>query len=496
MSDALRYKVAQGLSWSFIAQAGRQGLKTLIGIVLARLLVPEEFGLLSMVVAVTGFARLIAEFGFSIALIQKQDCTDKHLSSAFWFNLGSGFILMIIALVAAPLLARFYHEPILAPLTRVLAVDFVISALSVVQSSLLSKMLKFRALALIELLSVGVSGVIGVVLAWAGMGVWSLALQSLSFSATMTGLLWFSSSWYPKTAFSWIHLKDLLGFGANLLGAQILNYWTRNIDYVLVGHLFGSGDLGIYSRAYMLIMVPLISMSQVVSKVIFPSFSRIRDNRERIKGAFLRVVRSVAFVTFPLMCGLSVVAGKFVLLIFGPKWLPMVPILQVFCVVGMLQSISKLDGNLYYSMGRPDLQFKVGLVLKPLEILGIVVGLQWGILGVAVGYAIAVAVGIYPNFVIAGRLIGLRFIDIIKSLAGEFACSVIMAATVWCIGLITPGDWHVWWSLTFQVLVGVLVYWGEVYFLDLFAYRDIKAMVNGILQQILQDRLCRERQGL
>jgi PST family polysaccharide transporter len=453
-------------------------LTFVIGIILARLLSPREFGLVAMITVITSFASIFAELGFSAALVQKQDVRQEHLSSVFWLNLGAGLVLTLAFIIAAPLVAEFYQEPMLTPLTIFISTNFLISSLNIVQNTLLTKALDFRTLSIVELGAVAVAGIISIVMAFAGFGAWSLAAQSVLISVVTAVLLWRLSHWRPSLLFRWTAVKDLLGFSMSLFGTKVLNYWVRNIDYLLIGRVLGTDPLGVYNRSYDVMLFPLTGVSRVLSRVMFPSMSIIQEDKRRVANLYLRMTRVIALITFPMMLGLFVTVEPFVMAVFGPKWTGMIPVLRVLSLVGMTQSIGTLNGNLYLSQGKADLQLKVGLVLKTIAILGIVIGLHWGIVGVAIGYAIASFINSYPSFHFAGRLVDLTYWDLLRNLSGVFGCAVAMAALVGGAGLLLPSTWPDWALLAAQVLLGVVIYLSLIHLFKVKAYQEVRTLLS------------------
>lgn len=434
-----------------------------------------------MVTVITSFANIFAEMGFSAALVQKTDVQPVHLSSVFWLNLGVGLFLTLIFIAGSPFIARFYDEPILLPLTIFIATNFLIGSLTIVQKTMMTKALDFRRLSIVDITAVTVSGFIAIILAYFGAGIWSLAVQSVLATTITTIMMWKLGRWRPSLVFNWVAIKELLGFSLNLFGTQLLNYWVRNLDYLLIGRFIGSQPLGVYKNAYSVMLFPLANVSRVISRVMFPSLSLIQQDKERVKGVYLRATRTIALVTFPMMIGLFVVVDDFVLAVFGQQWIGMIPILQIFCLVGMLQSIGTLTGNLYLSQGRSDLQLRVGLFVHTNAILWIVIGLQWGVVGVAVGVAIAAILNSYPSFSFAGRLVHLTYWQIWQGLVGILGCALLMAAAVWGIKLGLPSLWPHWVRLGISVLSGAIIYGGLIHFLRVPAYLETRQL---LLEQI------------
>lgn len=458
MTIELRDQVFFGLSWSFLSKIFWQLTKALTSIILTRLLNPDEFGVYAMLLTVTNFTQLFGELGFTKIIVQKKSIPKHYYSTIFWFNLLAGVLLSLIVSLFAPFISDFYNQTELIDLLRVFSLDFILYSLTIVQLGILMREMKFRKLAIIDILSVFISASIGISLAFIGAGVWSLIAQTLSFTASRAITIWIISSWRPSLNYNWRFIVDDLRFGGSLLGAQLLNQITRNIDYILIGYYFSATQLGFYNRAYSLSMIPVAIVVQVVSKVIFPAFSKIQNDNKRIRLAFLRVIQMVGFIIFPILTGAIVVADKFISLIFGYKWIEMVTIFQVLSFTALIQSISKLDGNLYYSKGRADLQLKVGLGIKTFEILGIIIGLNWGILGVAIGYSIGVLMGVYPNYYYAGSLVNLRFKEIIITLFPTFTISIGMFIGVYLFDIFLETKVSGWFELLLNVSVGAVVY--------------------------------------
>lgn len=475
----LRKRTIQGLTWSGAAQFFSQMISFIITVFLARLLDPQEFGLITMITIFTGFAGLCMELGLGAAIIQKNDIEQRHLSSIFWINIFMGLVLSLVIACAGPGIARFYNEPILQPLTLLISVNFFIGSLGVVQMALLNKELAFQRLAVIQIISLLGAGTVGILLARAGYGAWSLAWQSTALTSMTMILLWFTGTWRPRWEFDFTAVRELTGFGANLLGHKMLNYWMSNLDNFLIGRYIGSASLGIYSRAYQLMLLPMNQVSSVITRVMFPVLSSIHEDKKRIKQIYLKAIGQIALVTFPLMLGLLVTAPSFVPVVFGPKWNAIVPVLQVFCIVGLSHSILTTTGWIYMSQGRTDWMFKWGIYASVVKGLGIITGLKWGILGVAIGYtAVNLIFLLYPGFAIPGRLIGMTWSDVGRRVAGPLGCAAAMAAAVWGVGLLLPDKWPHWAYLTIQILFGAISYLMLIHLFGLRAYLELKQLAR------------------
>lgn len=477
-SDDHGERTVTAVGWSAVSQIGRQALSFLFLIVLARLLAPRQFGLMSMIAVFTGLAHLFMDLGLSAAVIQRKELEDRHLSSAFWLNLAAGAAVTGVLALSAPFIADFYGEPILQSMVPALALNFTLGSLSTVHRGRLSRELDFRAISIANIFSILFAGVTGVALASAGLGVWSLVVKSVLDTTISTAVMWRADDWRPAFAFDLSAIKDLSRFSFSLLATQIIGYSARNLDDMLVGRVVGSSALGAYNKAYQVMIFPLQNISGVIARVMFPSLSQIQDDRARVKNLFLRVTRAIALVTFPLMTGLFVTVEPFVLAVFGQDWSQMIPILKILSLLGLVQSITTLQGNLYLSQGRADLQLKVNVVTKIPVFLGIIVGLNWGAVGVATGYTAAELLILYPQYYFAGRLVNLKFRELLVNLTRVFVAAFMMAVVVWGVGRVLPSGLMEWQKLSAQVACGVIVYGLIVHLTSIPAYRDVRNLLS------------------
>lgn len=482
----LRFKTLNGVFWGLISRSGQQFIAFFTSIALARMLSPKEFGLIGLVTVFAGFASIYGELGFGASLIQRQKISDSHLSSVFWLNCAAGVTLTLLFIFSAPLLAAFFDEPLLTYVAFALSFNFLINSFSIVQKALLTKKINFKTIAKAQVISSGIAGISAIVMAYFGWGVWSLVAQSILSAGVMAGLLWTFSSWRPQMIFDWKAIRDLTGFSLNYLGTQSLNYWVRNLDKLLIGRFIGTAPLGLYSMAYRILLFPLRNFSGVIANVLFPALSTIQDDKARVGKIYLKITRIIALVTFPAMTGLFAVAQPFVVGIFGKNWESMTGILRIFCLLGITQSIIVLNGTLFLSQGRADMQFRVGIILRLNLILGVVVGLNWGVMGVAIGYAVSSFINVYPNIYFAYRLVNLTFRDLARNLSGVFWASISMSLLVGILGLLIPDEWSALAHLTIQIFAGIGVYFGILSVCRISAYGEILEMIK---DQIHSSRL-------
>jgi PST family polysaccharide transporter len=480
----LESKIRVGLAWSGIAQVGGQLVTLVITVILMRLLSPQDFGLAAMVVVFSGFAMLFTDMGFGAALIQKVDVEQHHKNATFWVSIAAGALLTLIFAAAAPYIASFYGVPELQPLTVAISPIFFINSFGTIAQSLVQKAMDFRTLAIAQLTSSVIPGLAAIYLALSGFGVWSIVAMYVLTAIVYVVTVWVLAPWRPDFSLQLSAIKDLSKFGTNYLGAIISNYWTLNCDNLLIGRYLGSAPLGIYSRSYAILLLPVTQIAGVITNVMFPALSAIQNDIERVRVLYLQSISVISLVAFPCTLGLLVLSRPFVLTLFGDKWAGMIPIIQVFSILGALQSIGTTSGWLYQSQGRTDIMFRWGLVCGSIYIVSFIVGLRWGAFGVAVAYTVANFVLWYPNWSIPARIIDLSFTTMLRSLAPQFYGAATMALAVWAFGLLLPNTWSYAAHLALQVSFGAAVYVVFVRSFRLEAYTTVSNLAKSYLRQL------------
>ena len=474
----LKRATISGAKWNFGKQFGFQFTALVFGIFLSRLLPPAEFGLLAMVMVFSRFGNLFADMGLSRSLIHKREISIRDTSTVFWSNMLLGFLLALVLASCASSIARFYEEPILATLTCVIALNFVLNALSIIPRTLLERELQFRSLFFIETTATVLSGLIAIGMAFSGFGVWSLVSQFLLRNLFLAILFWLFNPWRPGMIFDRPALRSAAGYGLPLLGTGSLNYWVRNADKLLIGRFLGDQALGFYNKPYTLMLFPLANVTQVLAKVLFPSLTKIRDNKQRVKTSYLRVVRLVCMATFPISIGAFVMAEPIILGLYGPQWEGSVEILRILSLLGISQSVLSLNGSIYQSQGANLLQFKWGLLFKLIIISAIVGGLPYGVKGIAIAYTAASFAVTIPNLLVLGRVIPIKVQDVFHTCCLPLVLSVIMGVVVYLFLWLVGSTWNQVALLVTGVPLGALVYAGLVFALDKKSIADIKLFIT------------------
>lgn len=454
----LKRKAIEGAKWTTVSRAVHQGIQFLVTLILARMLTPSDFGLISMTVVVTGFITLFNDLGTSAAVIREQTPSNEFLSSIFWMNIVFGAVTMLLIIVGAPLVSRFYNEPRITRILQVLSVTFLFSGLGTVQQALLDQKMAFGKSVKFELVAMFMGGGVGISAAASGYGVWSLVFQAIAANCVGTILLWISTSWRPHWVFRWGVVKEIWNFSANLVGFNVFNYFSRNFDYFLIGVFLGARDLGFYTLAYRIMLYPLSNISSVAGRVLFPTYSKMQNDDVAFRRIYLKTAGAIAFVTFPMMAGLIVLAAPFVSVIFGYQWAPVGTLILVLAPVGMIQSLGTTVGAIYQAKGRTDWMFRWGIGATVLNIIAFLVGLHWGIMGVGIAYVFATLALCYPNFSIPFRLIGMKVVDLWITVRWSLAASVLMALTILVFQHTIVEGVSAQWELAGLFILGCLVY--------------------------------------
>jgi O-antigen/teichoic acid export membrane protein len=474
----LRRRTVTGLAWSGVARLVAQVSQFAITVVLARLLVPRDFGLVGLVAVFTGFATIFVDFGFVAGLIQRREIDERHRSTAFWLNVGAGVAVTAVMAALAPAMVWFYGEPRLLLVTLALSASFVVSSLGLVQGALMARELQLRRLALAEIGATVGAGAVAIAAAESGAGLWSLVIQSVLTAALQAGSMWLLSDWRPPFVFDRSAMRDLWGFSANFAAFNAVNYWARNGDNLLIGKILGPTALGLYSRAYSLMLLPISQIGGATARVMFPALSQIQSDRDRVRRAYLRANAMIALLTFPFVIGLLATADRFVKVLLGPRWIDMIPVLQILCIAALPQSIGTTVGWIYQSQGRTDWMFRWSLGAAVVVFASFGIGLLWGIKGVAVAYAAATILLAAPSFEIPGRLIGLRFVDVVRAVSGVFCAAAVMGAIVWSFGRAVAGVAPQGAVLGAQVALGAAAYTALVHVFSVKPYEDLRQLIR------------------
>lgn len=451
---SLKDKTIKGASWSFVDNIAGSGITFLVGIVLARLLTPEEFGLIGIITIFIAVFNSIVDSGFSNALIRKNDAKQIDYNTAFIFNLILSIFVFIVLFFLAPLIGNFFKEPQLVPLTRVMSIIVLINAFALVQRTLLVKKVDFKTQTKVSVIASSSSGVIGLGMAFTGFGVWSLVAQQLSRQFLNTFFLWVYNKWRPQLEFSIKSFKELFNFGWKLLvSGLIATIWTQ-LYQIVIGKFYTTAALGQFTRAKQFTDIFSSNLTGVVQRVSYPVLSSIQDEKDRLKQGYKKIIKTTMFFTFTLMLGLAAVAKPMVLVLIGEKWLPSVEFLQILCFSAMLYPLHAINLNMLQVKGRSDLFLILEIVKKIIAIGPIILGIFIGIKAMLLGSVFTGFISYYLNSYYSGRDLDYGIKEQINDVFPSFIIALSMAAIVWSISLINISPFIL---LPLQILAGIII---------------------------------------
>jgi O-antigen/teichoic acid export membrane protein len=426
----MREQVRRGVAWKVASGVLNQVSRLAVAAILAHLLSPHDYGLAGMVLAMAGLVLVFADLALGTALVQREHLTEDDRSTVFWTTAAGGVLFTVGGWMLAGPVAAFYGEPQVEPLLKAMSMGFVVASLAAVQTAMLTREMNFRSLELRQMAAGLTAGVVGITAAASGAGAWAIIAQQLTALVVSTVLLWTFSSWHPHLRWSWASLRDLGGYGGNVFGSRLLFYLNRNADNLLIGRFLGPAALGAYAIAYNLMLVPLSQISLPLQEVLFPAFSRMQDDKARMTSAWLRANRLIAAITIPGMLGLVAIAPDFVAVVLGDQWKPAVPVLQVLAWVGLLQSLQGLNGTVLRAVDQTGTLLRYAVIVLVASLAAFVAGLPFGVLGVAVAYAV-MSTFVEPYYTwLTTRALGTTLRAFVGALSGVTQAAVMMFAVV------------------------------------------------------------------
>ncbi len=433
---SLKKKAVSGMTWSFIDIFAKQGANLIIGIVLARLLSPREFGLIGMTTIFITLSESFIDSGFGQALVRKKECTQADYSTVFYYNLFVGFIFFLMMFFSAGLISNFFDEPKLKLIIQVLGTGLIIKSLSIIQSVILIKRINFKLQTKVSVLASVGSGIIGIYLAYRGFGVWSLVVKVLSGFALTTLLLWIWNAWKPSFIFSWRSFKELFSFGSKLLASGLIKRAYENIYLVIIGKYFSAIQLGFYTRANQFNQLVSKNLTMAIQRVSYPVLASIQDDNLRLRSTYKKLIKSTMLLTFFFMIGLAVMAKPLILVLIGEKWLPTVVYLQLLCFVGVFFPLQEINQNMLKIQGRTDIILKLEVVKKILVVPIIVVGILYGIKALIVGMIFMALISYLIDSFFAGKQIKYSSLQQIKDILLTFFSGCFAGIIASVLGLI------------------------------------------------------------
>ncbi|MBD5199968.1 MAG: lipopolysaccharide biosynthesis protein [Bacteroidales bacterium] len=433
MVESLRKKTFKGTIWSTLERFSTQGVAFVVMIIMARILTPEDYGLVGMLTIFIAISQSLIDSGFSQALIRKQDRKEIDNSTVFYFNIAVGLILYIILFLCAPLIARFYNEPLLIPLTRVISLSVIINSFVVVQRALLTTELNFKTQAKASLSAAVISGIVGIVMAYSGYGVWAIVWYQITNLFVNVGLLWIFSKWRPQITYSWKSFRELFGFGSKLAISGIIDTLYNNIYLIVIGKVFKASDLGYYTRAQQFASFPSSNITGIIQRVTFPVLCTIQDDDDRLRIVYRKFLRLSAFVIFPLMIGLAVLAKPLILILLKEQWAFAATLLSIICFQLMWYPIHAINLNLLQVKGRSDLFLKLEIWKKCIGVIVLCITLPVGLVAMCIGGIFTSIICLIINTHYSGKLIHVGFITQIRDLFPSLIYSLTMGIIIYVL---------------------------------------------------------------
>ena len=463
----LKDKTAKGLVWGGINTGATQVLNAIFGIVLARLLSPDDYGLIAMLLVFSTVATALQDSGFVIALTNKRDATHEDYNAVFWFNILVSIIAYVFLFSISPWIAVFYNEPILTSLSRYFFLGFFIASFSIVPRAILFRQLKQRELAIMGLTSLVISGTVGITLAANGFAFWGIATQSLVFNFCITILSWYFSKWKPKSP---IHssslftpLKPLLGFSSKMLFTYIFNNINNNIFSLLLGRLYNKTEAGIYSQAQKWNVMGSNTITGMVQGVAQPTFVQMGDDMERLRRAFSKMLRFTCFISFPAMMGLALIAREFIIITVTEKWLPSASLMQLLCIAGAFLPLATLYYNMIISRGKSDI-YMWNVIIQGCVILGSLLTVHYlggSITDMVIAYVIIVVSWTIIWHFFVNREIGFSWYQALKDILPFFIVAAFTMAVTHHISLLIT-DIPLYLMLV-RIFLAAIIYLGIIY---------------------------------
>ena len=472
----LKSQAVYGLVWTFTQQFGTQLISFVVSIILARLLLPAQFGLIGMIAVFIQVGDSLLKSGLTQSLIRDTDIQQDDYATVFYYNLGASFILYITAYFSAPLIANFYVEPILTPLVQLYCLVFIISAFSAVQQTRMTIEMDFKKQTIISIPSIVIGGVTGIVLALNGYGVWSLVWNQLVTAFVRSLQFWIYSDWKPTWEFNIKKFKSHFNFGYKITLSTLIQRIFSNLYILVIGKFFTAAQVGFYTRADTMKNLPVTNLTMALSKVTYPLFSRIQNDTEKLKRAYQKIIMMVIFIIAPFMLCLGVLAEPLFRFLFTDKWLPAVPYFQILCISGVFYPLHIYNSNVFMVKGRSDLFLKLNLVKQGLLVLGLLAGLPFGVVGLIWSQVVVSVLSFYIIGYYTGKMINYsawkQTLDILPMLL----IATLVAGVIWQVDNIivdTPDILRIFTG----TLTSIILYLGISYFFKFQSLTELKALL-------------------
>lgn len=475
---SLRKQAISGMMWTFAQQFSTQGIGFIISVVLARLLLPAEFGIIGMIAIFMGIGGALVDSGLASSLIRTPDANQEDFSTVFYFNIAGSILMYFILYLSAPYIAKFFNQPILTNITRVYGITFIINAFSTIQLTRLTQMLDFKTQMKVSVPALIGGGALGITLAYMGFGVWSLVWMRVFQSFLNSLQLWIVSKWKPSFIFNVEKFKYHFNFGYKLLLSGLLDTVFTNIYTVVIGKLFAPAQLGFYTRANSVVQLPVENISGALNKVTYPLFASIKDDNERLKKVYKKIMQMVTFLIAPILIIMGVLATPLFRFVFTEKWLPAVPYFQILCISGILYPFHIYNLNILNVKGRSDLFLKLEVIKKVLLVITILVSIQFGLYGLLWGVVVSSALALFINAHYSGKFIHYNGFEQLKDVSPILLIAIASGVlTLIADKIMTNSNITDIFRIILGGAVGVLSYWSISIIFKIKSIQDLKTII-------------------
>lgn len=480
MADSLKNKTVKGVGWSAADTYLGHGVTFLVGIVLARILSPAEYGLIGIVLIFTTVLNGVVDSGFSVALIRKKDASDKDYNTMFVTNMVMSLLMYGVLWLGAPTIAHFFERPELVSLTRVTGLILILQALSITQVTILTKRIDFKTKTKASLIAAVASGMVGIAMAFMGFGVWSLVGQKLSNTLLYSVCLWVLNRWWPNFSFSSGSFRYMWGFGWKMMVSGLLDRIWGQLYQVVVGRCYSPATLGQYTRSREYANMFSANFQTIIGRVTYPVLAEVQDNPERMVSAYRRIIKVTMFVTAVCMISLGAVAEPFIYCLIGPKWHQAATFLPLICISMSMYPLHAINLNMLKVQGRSDIFLYLEIIKKIIGIgplcLGVFVGIYW----MLVGSIFTGIIAYFLNSYYTGKKLGYSSWMQIKDVAPSYGLAFIIALSVYFIKYLPVSNWVI---LPLQILIGVLVFFFVCNRMKMQEYQELKGMVQSLTKR-------------
>ena len=481
MAESLKNKTIKGVGWSAVDNLSQYIVTFIVSIVLARLLSPDDYGLIGIVTIFTMVGQALINAGFTSALIRKKDAIDDDYNTVFIVNLGMSLLLYAFIFLASPAIANFFNRQELISLVRVTSLGIVIGALALVQQTILTKRIDFKSQTVITLTASIISGIFGIILAFLGFGVWSLVAQQLSLQAIKTIGLWIVNKWIPKLRFSITSFKELFGFGWKMMVSGMLDTVWKELYQVVVGKFYSPATLGQYTRSKQFAQLFSSNLTSVIQRVTYPVLSNIQDEKERIVSAYRRIIKTTMFITAISMFFLGAISEPLLYCLIGPKWHEASTYLPLICISGSLYPLHAINLNMLQVQGRSDLFLGLEIIKKIIGLMPLAVCIYWGVLPMLYVNLLSSIIFYFLNSYFPGRLLGYSSWMQIRDIAPSYCLATFIAFLVYFLKYL---PFTYWLILPLQIVMGIIIFIVVGQKTNMKEYVEIKRAISPFFRKI------------